>query len=158
MKKTILFILLFVYGCNNTPSFKENTAFVVFKTPSFRYADMGFVYQSDNEAKLQIYANGQNVMSLRLLPDSVCMSRFECMSSRTFNNKILSKFYPQDILMQIVLAKPIFDKKDIKYTQNGFIQEIKKVNSYNIKYKVSKTKVEFIDRLNDITIKIIKDI
>jgi len=158
MKKTILFILLFVYGCKNVPYFKENTAFIVFKTPSFRYADMGFVYQSNNEAKLQIYANGQNVMSLKLLPDSVCMSRFECMSSTTFNNKILSKFYPQDILMQIVLAKPIFDKKDIKYTQNGFIQEIKKVNSYNIKYKVSKTKVEFIDRLNDITVKIIKDI
>jgi len=159
MKKIIVLItILVIYGCNNTPYLQENSAFILWKTSSFKYADMGFIYQNSDEVKLQIYANGQSVMSLRVMEDSICMSALECMSKTNFNQKVLNSNYPKDILTHILKAKPIFDKKDIKYTQSGFIQNIKKANSYNIKYKVSKNKIEFIDTLNNITIKIIKDI
>jgi len=159
MKKTILLLaFLFIYGCNDTPYLKENSAFIVFKTPTFRYADMGFIYHSPQRTKLQIYASGQSVMSLKITQESVCMSALECMSKESFNKQVLSEAYPKDILEDILNAKPIFAKKDIKYTQQGFTQELKEQNSYDIKYKVSKNKIEFKDKINHINIKIIKDI
>jgi hypothetical protein len=159
MKKAIGVILFFVLlGCGRSPYIEENSAFIVFKTPTFRYADMGFVYQNANEVKLQIYSNAQSVMSLKVTQSSVCMSMFECMSPSSFNAKVLSDKYPPSILRDILRAKPIMDKKYIKYTQDGFIQDINVANSYNIKYKVSKNKIEFVDKLNHINIKIIKDI
>ena len=159
MRKTILILLgLMIYGCNQTPYLQENSAFIVFKTPSFRYADMGFIYQNQNNIKLQIYSNGQSSMSLILSSENICMSALECMSKDSFNTKVLSSNYPKDILMHILMAKPIFAKKDIKYTQDGFTQDIKKINLYDIKYKVSKNRVEFKDKVNHIVIKLIKDI
>jgi len=159
MKKTIIFLMLWlIYGCNEPTYLKENSAFIIFKTPTFKYADMGFIYQSPQQTKLQIYANAQAIMSLKLTQDSICMSALECMTKKRFNKQVLSSQYPDNILQDILNAKPIFAKKDIKYTQQGFAQELKKQNSYNIKYKVSKNKIEFIDTINHITIKIIKDI
>ena len=159
MRKIIFILgLLFVFGCQETPYLKENSAFVVFKTPTFKYADMGFIYQNPHKTKLQIYANGQSVMSLTISSNSVCMSALECMSKDSFNKEVLSSSYPSEILADILQAKPIFSQKYVKYTQQGFTQYIKKENSYNIKYKVSKKRVEFRDDLNHIIIKIIKDI
>jgi len=157
-KIMVILSFLFIYGCQDAPYLKEDSAFVVFKTPTFRYADMGFIYHSPQNIKLQIYSNGQSVMTLKVSTDSVCMSAFACMSKDEFNQKVLHDSYPTDILSDILRFQPIFGKKNIKYTQTGFNQKIKKQNLYNIKYKVSKKRVEFRDDLNHIIIKIIKDI
>jgi hypothetical protein len=158
MRKIVVLIVFFIYGCTNTPYLQEDSAFIVWKSSVLRYADMGFLYQNKDEVKLQIYSNAQSVMSLRVTQDYICMSSLECMSKRDFNQKVLSGSYPKNILTNILKAQPIFGKKYIKYTQTGFIQEIKKQNLYTIKYKVSKNRVEFVDSYNHIMIKIIKDI
>ena len=57
MKKIFMLLsILGIFGCNEAPYLEENSAYIVFKTPTFRYADMGFVYKNPNKVKLQIYS------------------------------------------------------------------------------------------------------
>ena len=75
MKKSFLVLMMVVLiGCSNTPYIEEDSAYIVFRTPAFKYADMGFMYKNANEVKLQIYSNAQSIMSLRVTKDSVCLS------------------------------------------------------------------------------------
>ena len=148
--------LLFLQACSNQPYLKQDAALIVFKTPTFRYADMGFVYENRDEVKVEIYGNGQALMSLRISHSSVCMSLLECMSKESFNQKVLSSFYPAGILDAIFRGKPVFDARNLKKNRNGFTQKIVKPNKYNIHYSVLKHEIIFRDTINTILIKIKK--
>jgi hypothetical protein len=155
MKKFFLILMIIVLsGCNNTPYIEEHPAYVLFKTPTFKYADMGFVYKNKDEIKLQIYSNAQSIMSLTVSKNSVCMSTLECMSSQSFNTNILNKYYPVTILYNILRGKEILAGKNLIKTNQGFIQQIKTIH-YDIVYKVAKNSISFIDRVNNIKIKIV---
>jgi hypothetical protein len=161
MKKTILWlslVALILSSCSEPKYDNSKVAYILFKTPTFKFADMGFIYQSKDESKLQIYSNGKAIMSLRVKRDSVCMSSFKCMSKEMFNKMILSSSYPKDLLSHILKAQPIFDKIGIRYNTDGFTQTIKRDGKYDIEYSVDKEKIEFIDTLNRVKIKIDKDI
>jgi hypothetical protein len=155
MKKIfVLLSILGIFGCNEAPYLEENSAYIVFKTPTFRYADMGFVYKNPNKVKLQIYSNAQSIMSLVVPDDSVCMSALECMSTQAFNSKVLSRYYPKQILQHILTAQEIFGAKNIIKTRQGFGQKIKS-DHYDIVYEVNNKKVLFVDKTNHIKIQII---
>jgi len=155
MKKIFLILIIIgLFGCNKSPYLEENSAYIVFKTPTFRYADMGFIYKNKDEIKLQIYSNAQSIMSLRVTKDSVCMSVLECMGSDSFNAKVLSRYYPSAILENILRAKEIMDGKNLLKTNQGFTQHIKS-KYYDIDYKVVANKVFFRDKVNKIKIQII---
>ena len=146
----IVSIGLFIVGCAGVaPTYKNSkTHFIVFKTPTFRYADQGFIYKASNEKKLEIYSNGVSVMALRVLKDEVCMSRLKCMSKEAFNKNILaSSNYPKDILDNILDAKPIFNGKNLKGSNGNFIQNIG-----TIKYIVNSSRVKFYDSSNGVKI------
>jgi len=133
---------------------KQDSAFIVLKTPTFKYADMGFVYENKDELRVEIYGSGQALMTLTISDDSICMSLFECMSKNSFNKKILDERYPKDILENIFRAKPIFKALNISKTNNGFTQKIVDITSYNIDYSVLNKEVIFHDTVNSILIKI----
>jgi len=147
-----LFSLVF-NSCGSEPYLKENSAFIVFKTKTYNYADMGFVYQNNSEVKLEFYSSGQSIVSLIVMEDSVCMSSLACVSKDDFNKDVLVKAYPKDILDNIFRRKPIFNSENIKKVSNGFIQNIKSSN-YSIDYSVLNTQTVFIDKINGIVIKI----
>ena len=152
----ILAISFLYTGCGVQPYVKENSAFIVFKTPTFKYADMGFIYQNKEEVKVEIYGNGQALTSLKITDDSVCMSLFECMSKQHFNTKILQRDYPKDILENIFRGKPIFSSRHLQKNRNGFTQNIINKNKYDIHYSVLKSEIIFRDTINTILIKIKK--
>ena len=108
------FFSLLFNSCASTPYLKENSAFIVFKTASYNYADMGFVYQNSSEVKLELYSSAQALMSLKVTKNSVCMSTLACVSKNNFNKDVLVKAYPKDILDNIFRRKPIFNSKNIK--------------------------------------------
>ena len=147
-----LFSLVF-NSCASEPYLKENSAFIVFKTATHNYADMGFVYLNNSEVKLEFYSSGQALISLRVTNDSVCMSTLACVSKDNFNKDVLVKAYPKDILDNIFRGKPIFNSENIKKVSNGFTQNIKS-SSYSIEYSVLNTQIVFIDKTNGIVIKI----
>jgi len=156
--KLLLFLgaLFFLQACSSSPYLKENSALIVFKTPTFRYADMGFIYENRNEIKAEIYGSGQALMALKITKESVCMSLLECMSRENFNKSILSSFYPNEILDNIFRGEPIFKNKNLQKNRNGFTQKIAKQNKYNIHYSVLNNEITFRDTINAILIKIKK--
>ena len=158
MDKRILILLVpvlfLLQACSPQPYLKQNAAFIVFKTPIFKYADMGFVYENRDEVKVEIYGNGQALMSLKISDSDVCMSLLECMSKESFNRKILSGFYPAGILDAIFRGKPVFNAAHLKKNRNGFTQNIINKNKYDIHYSVLKHEIIFRDTINTILIKI----
>jgi len=152
----LLGLIFFLSACGNQPYLKENSAFIVFKTPTFKYADMGFVYENSSEVKAEIYGSGQAVMSLRISGDSVCMSLLACMSKKKFNQQILAADYPDMVLEHIFRGKPVFLGQNMNKTRNGFTQNIVKPNKYNIHYSVLNNEIIFRDTINKILIKIKK--
>jgi len=135
---------------------EQNAAFIVFKTPLFKYADMGFIYKNNEEIKVEIYGSGQALMSLKIFKETVCMSLLECMSQKSFNKKILSAMYPDEILSDIFRGKQIFNGEGMQKTRNRFTQSIIKEDKYNIDYSVLNNEVVFRDTINTILIKIKK--
>jgi len=153
---SLLLALLFFQACGTPSYLKENAALIVFKTPTFKYADMGFIYENKNEVKAEIYGSGQALMSLKITGSSVCMSLLECMSKKSFNKTVLSSLYPNEILDNIFRGKPIFKEKNLKRNRNGFTQKLVKENKYDIHYSVLNNEIVFRDTINAILIKIKK--
>ena len=160
MKLSILFLsmglsLLFT-ACGTQPYLKENPALIIFKTPTFKYADMGFLYENKEEVKVEIYGSGQAVMTLKISDTHVCMSLLECMSKESFNADVLSDAYPKDILEHIFRGEKIWEGKGLHKKGNGFTQKLLSKGKYNIKYSVLNKQIKFHDTLNNILIKVKK--
>ncbi len=157
-KRTIsIFIMSFLLSaCTSKEYVKQNSAFIMFKTPTFKYADMGFIYENEKEIKVEIYGSGQALMSLEISETSVCMSLLECMSKSAFNKEVLSGMYPEDILENIFRGKPLFNGVGFEKKGNGFTQKIVKKDKYNIEYSVLKNEIIFRDTINTILIKVKK--
>ncbi len=148
--------LFFLSACAQKQYIKQNSALIVFKTPTFKYADMGFVYENSDEVKVEIYGSGQALMTLEISEASVCMSLLECMSKSSFNKEVLNSMYPEDILENIFRGKPIMYGEGLEKNRNGFTQTIVKEDKYDIHYSVLNNEIIFRDTINAILIKVKK--
>lgn len=152
----LLLSVLFFSGCVDTQPQRTQSALIVWKSPSFRYADMGFISDSGKQLKVEIYGSGSALMRLKIDGDLICMSRFNCMSKGHFNQKLLSAYYPDDTLENIFRSKPLFGGASLIRKRNGFTQNIQKPNAYSIVYTVLNNQTVFRDTINQIVIKVIK--
>ena len=157
-KRTVLLLIIsfLLSSCASKEYIKQNAAFIMFKTPTFKYADMGFIYENEKEVKVEIYGSGQALMSLEISETSVCMSLLECMGKSAFNKEVLSGMYPEDILENIFRGKPLFNGLGLKRKGDGFTQKIVKKDKYNIEYSVLNNQIIFRDTINTILIKVKK--
>jgi len=147
-------IILLLGSCSNQNYTKQESVYIVFKTPTFKYADLGFIYKNKDALKVELYSAGQPMMRLEVVDSSVCMSLFECMNKKSFNKKVLSEYYPDNLMNNIFKGKNIFSAKNIQNTRNGFTQKISKSSKYSITYSVLGNQIIFRDRINSILIKI----
>ena len=149
-------LLWALWGCGE-PSYKQqNSAYIVLKTPTFKYADMGFIYENSDAIKVEIYGSGQALMTLKITKDSVCMSRLQCMTKQTFNAQVLSRDYPKDVIENIFRGRAVFNGMHIMKKSNGFTQKLKNPGKYDIEYRVLNNEILFRDTINEILIKVIK--
>ena len=146
--------IFIIQGCTGKNIQKQESAFIVMKTATFKYADMGFITQSGSNVKVEIYGAGQPLMSLEINAMNVCMSTFKCMEKKNFNEKVLHVSYPETLLENIFRAKPIFSKKNLEKNKSGFTQKIIKDGIYNISYTVKGGERIFRDKINKILIKV----
>ncbi len=155
MELGVLMALLIIFvGCAATQISKDESALIVWKTSTFRYADMGFISDSGRELNVEIYGSGSALMHLKIGQDTVCMSRLKCMSKEQFNREILSRYYPKNIVEDIFRGKVIFDGRGYVKNPQGFSQNIISRGEYEIEYKVVDKEIIFRDRSNTILIKI----
>ena len=148
--------IFFLGACAPKQYIKQNAALIIFKTPAFQYADLGFIYENKEETKVEIYSNAQPLMSLKILKETICMSFLKCMSKETFNQKVLSAYYPRDTLAHIFHGKPIFEQTGLEKNRNGFTQKIVSPKKYDIFYSVLNDEIIFRDTINQILIKVKK--
>ncbi len=157
MKKILLFttiLVLLVSGCTQKLPMREQSALIVIKTPTMRYADMGFISKYDGYTKLQIYGLGQPILSFDINKHTICMSLLECMSKSEFNRKMLSQNYPDDTLEHIINGEPIINGANLLQNSSGFTQSIVQNGLYDIEYSVTNKNIAFNDKINKITIKV----
>ena len=152
-----LLILSFLFtACAPKEYVEQNSALIIFKTPTFKYADMGFIYENKDEVKVEIYGSGQALMTLEISKSSVCMSLFECMSKSSFNKQVLNSMYSENILENIFRGKLIMYGEGLEKNRNGFTQKIVKEDKYDIHYSVLNNEIIFRDTINAILIKVKK--
>ena len=149
-------ILYFLGGCSlmNEPR-KSTPVFVVWKSPSMKFADQGFLIDDKERTKLEVYASAQPVADLSITKDMVC-SGMMCMDKSEFNKKYLSSSYPDTMLEDILHGREIFGGKNLKKEKNGGFSQKIKSNNVDIEYLVSGNEIGFVDKKNAITIVIKK--
>lgn len=157
MVKIYIILSLFFIGCaKKTTISKQQSAMIVWKSPNFRYADMGFISDNGSNLKIEIYQSGSAIMNLMIGSRHICMSRFECVSKKSFNSTQLSEYYPDKLIEDIFRGRHIFNGKNIQQESNGFTQNIYLKNRYDIHYSLLNNKIIFRDIINKIIIKIVK--
>ncbi|MEA3490444.1 MAG: hypothetical protein U9R27_00935 [Campylobacterota bacterium] len=147
-------LIVIFTGCAETQISKEDSALIVWKTPTFRYADLGFISDSGRELNVEIYGSGSALMRLKIDQDMICMSRLKCMSKEQFNREVLSHYYPKDIVKNIFRGRVIFGGRGYTKNTKGFSQNIISKGKYEIEYKVVDKEIIFRDRFNTILIKV----
>ncbi len=152
-----LSILTLLTACVGLKPKREESAFIVIKTPKIKYADMGFVTASPSDVKVEIYGAGQPLMKLEIGGLNICMSKFKCMDKVAFNERVLNGAYDKDLLENIFRGEPIFRGENIEKNRDGsFSQKLTKEGIYDISYSVNQKERVFRDKLNQILIKVRK--
>ena len=149
-----LFLLFILSGCSslgitNKPK-KSIPIFMVWKSKGMKFADQGFLIDNHSSTKFQIYSSGQAVADISISKKAICAGIL-CMSKKEFNDKYLSKYYPETLLENVLYGRKIFGGKNLKNEKEGFSQTIKN-DKVDIKYIVNGNDIGFKDDKNNITI------
>jgi hypothetical protein len=112
MQKKILFIFIIIFfsSCALKKVQVAKSATIIFKTPSMKFYDKGFVNKYDNYINVQIYNLGKLALNLDIYKDKICQSTFKCMPSMDFNQQYLNNTYKQDFLYNLFNQNNIYFK------------------------------------------------
>lgn len=143
---SLLFISCSVKEYDNTQA-----KVVIIKSPKIKFADLGYVRNSDKSIELELFIAGKVIEKITI-NHLICTSE-GCMSKSGFNGDYLSASYPDGLLQNIILGREIFDGKNRIETSDGFEQKITSWH-VDITYKVSPHAIMFKDIKNNIIFKI----
>lgn len=127
------------------------TKVIIIKSPKIKFADVGYLRNSDKSIELELFAAGKAIEKITV-NHLICV-REGCMTKGSFNEEYLNKAYPTSIMQNILLGNAIYEGKNRVQTSEGFEQLIKD-EDVNITYRVSSDAIYFKDRTNRIIIKI----
>jgi hypothetical protein len=97
-------------GCALKKPIYSTSSTIIFKTPTMKFYDKGFITKYDNYIELQIFNVGQLVLNLKIYKDEICKGTLQCMDSNEFNNKYFDKSYKKDFLYNLFSQKKIYFK------------------------------------------------
>ncbi|MEA2111807.1 MAG: hypothetical protein U9P71_07145 [Campylobacterota bacterium] len=143
--------LLLFSGCSVKEYAPATSVLVTFKSDAFRFSDMGYIRKSSRGVEVELFSAGNLVQNFQL-EDDVCTKK-GCLNYDAFNQEYLHSNYPNEVLKNIFRGEPIFNKKGLQKTDDGFKQSIK-AKTYNVIYKISNNSIYFKDKINGILIKI----
>ena len=145
--------LILLVGCAPMQYKINESRLIIIKSPKLKYADLGYIRRNSDEVRVDLFVAGQAVESIEV-DGLVCVNE-GCLTKSGFNEEYLHPAYPDDLLKNVLLARPIFEKASIEETAEGFIQNLKSPE-YNIIYKVLNGNIYFKDKKNRFLIKISK--
>lgn len=147
-----LWVSLLLAGCVAKVPLKSEAWLIVLKTPKWRFADTGYIRSGDDVAELEVFETGQPVLKLRI-EDDVCVRDEGCIFRHDFNVRYLSGYYPDDLMLDILLGRPIFGGAHLTRTPDGFEQRLS-TPEYDIIYTVTAKVRRFKDATQGILIKL----
>ena len=122
--------------------------------PKLKFADVGYLRNSHKAIELELFMAGKSIKKIAI-NHLICVDE-GCMSKGSFNEQYLVESYPNDLMQNLLLAKPIYNAKNLTYTETGFIQKIV-TKDVAISYRVDQKSIFFKDAKNKIIFKF-KDI
>jgi hypothetical protein len=120
----IVFVLLFT-ACSTKQIKQSNSAIIIFKTPSMKFYDRGFVKIYDKYINLQIYNSGQIALNLDIYKNKICKGFLQCQSSKEFNKNYLNSDYSDDFLFKLFSKNKVYFKDKL----NSIFIKVKKNNA-----------------------------
>lgn len=150
--KNFLFLsfLFFFSACTlKNQNYSSQSMMVLFNTPMVKINDAGFLKKESKVLNLEIYKLGQAFFELKIR-DNICLNAV-CYDKKTFNQKIFKNKYYDDILKDILEARPLWNGKNMQKTDCGFIQQLSGVN-YEIFYEICDNKISFFDKISRVKI------
>ena len=153
--KYILLIFILIFSACSTKNYEiTKTKLIIIKSPQIKFSDLGYLRNTEDSVELELFMAGKRIQKISI-NHLICVNE-GCMSKSGFNEEYLNENYPDNILQNILLAKPIYDGRNLEKTNNGFTQRISSLH-VEIIYKVTQNQVFFKDKKNRIIFKI-KDI
>ncbi|MDD2904689.1 MAG: hypothetical protein PHH41_02055 [Sulfurimonas sp.] len=151
MKILLLTLILFFTACSTKNYEITQTKIVIMKSPKLKFADVGYLRNTQNSIELEIFIAGTAVEKIAI-NHVICVSD-GCMSKSSFNQDYLHASYPEDILQNVLLGKAIYEGENRVKTAEGFEQHIQNA-TVDIEYKVSANAISFKDKKNGILLKL----
>jgi thioredoxin-related protein len=149
--KYFLFVLVLFFSACSTKNYEiTQTKIIIIKSPKLKFADIGYVRNSDKSIELELFSAGKAIEKITI-NHLICISE-GCMSKSGFNKEYLVASYPDDILQHIILGREIYGGENLVKTQDGFTQHIKAWH-VDITYKVTHHAILFKDKQNKIILK-----
>lgn len=147
---TLVFLLLFT-GCSINNYQHTQSKIIIIKSPLIKFADLGYIRNTNDSIGLELFIAGQRIQNIEI-NHLICVDD-GCMTKSGFNTDYLNSHYPDDILQNILLSRPIFDSKNKVKIDDGFEQRIVNEN-VEIIYRITSKVIYFKDKKNRIIIKI----
>ena len=154
-QKSLLFLIalgVVLDGCKEPTLQKTQTVSVAIKTPLMRFSAEGFVKHFDNRVVLQLYNTAQGLFETTLAKEQVCMKKNGCIDTQSFQRKIYGTAYAHAIFYGLLKDLPL----DRIRISNDFTQQNQKAYKLSFEYHISKKSNHFIDTINQVKIKVIK--
>ncbi len=149
----ILLVLLFFQGCGYKYEVLSSKSYkIVVKNRDFAISDMGFLNITEYDKIVDIFSAGVAVLHVRLLKDEGCINGY-CTDRLDFNRRFLGYRHYKNILDEILMKRPIYEKAGYHKLSDGFEQIIKDKN-YSIIYRVNSKEIYYKDKKNHILIKL----
>jgi len=151
MKYLLITFFLLLNGCSTKDYAHTQSKIVIIKSPLIKFADLGYIRNTDESVSLELFIAGARIQKIDI-NHLICVDE-GCMSKGGFNANYLNENYPDNLLQNILLTKPIFDAENLQKIADGFEQKI--INKdMEILYKVTSKVTYFKDKKNRILIKI----
>lgn len=151
MKYFILIFAILFSACSVKNYEHTKSKLFIIKSPLIKFADLGYVRNSSQDIEIELFMAGKSIKKIEI-NHLICVDD-GCMTKSGFNEDYLHESYPADILQNILLGNPIYDKLNLEKNELGFTQKIKNKKVY-IKYKVDNNQIFFKDIKNRIIFKI----
>ena len=151
MKYLALVFILFFSACSVKEYEYTKSKLFIIKSPQIKFADLGYIRNTGESIEVELFMAGKSIKKIEV-NHLICVDE-GCMSKSGYNEDYLHPSYPDDLLQNILLGMPIYDKLNLEKTEDGFAQKIKNENVY-IKYKVDNKQIFFKDLRNKIIFKI----
>lgn len=151
MKYLSLLLILLLSACSLKNYTQTQTKIITMKTKALKFSDLAYIRSSGDAIEIELFTVGESVFKASI--EYLICTQDGCMSKSAFNERYLSSAYPDSLLQNILLGRPIYGAKNSEAIEGGFEQKIVS-EDVDISYRVTPREIYFRDIKNKILFKI----